>query len=109
MNIKTDYTREQLIDICERAIVPQDKWSDRDSASAHEKVGISYVYLKAGVEFDIVDEDEILQPDEFTIWIKFKVKGFNYTEMGEYDVATCYIPSEKALDKAKGEDWYGIE
>lgn len=31
---KTDYTREDLIAICERAIVPQDHWRNRDSASA---------------------------------------------------------------------------
>lgn len=37
--IKTDYTREELISICERAIVPQSKWWDRDSEQAQAGVG----------------------------------------------------------------------
>lgn len=50
-------TREDLIAICERAIVPQDHWRNRDSASAQLGVGAALVLLKAGCKFVVLTAD----------------------------------------------------
>lgn len=107
--MKTDYSREELISLCERAIVPVEKWSDRDSDSAHQNIGQAWAYLKAGCEFRISTEER-LTTDEETIWLYFKVPTFQYFEYGDegegYPEEHCYIPTEKRLQERAGEDWY---
>lgn len=113
--MKTDYTREDLIGICERAIVPQEKWSDRDSHHAHEGIGESWALLKAGCKFKVCTKEN--QPkgdscvtDEETIWLEIYVRDFNYFESEHEDrkenMNTHFLPTPERLAKANGEDWY---
>lgn len=112
MATKTSYSREELIEICERAIVPIDKWGNRDSPSAHEKLGVCLVMLKAGAEFTVhrppnIDERGCFT-DERTIWLTLQwhnFSDFEYgTKFGESD--SFYLPTPARLDQTAGRDWY---
>lgn len=105
---KKKYTREELLNICERAFVPEDKWSDRDSADAQKQLGWCYAWLKAGCEFEVLYKEGGMFTDERTIWIEVKAKGFMYFEDSECgkDEETFYLPTEAKLEKMKGRDWY---
>src|SRR5258705_8782759 len=78
--MKTKYTRKELIDICEKSIVNQSKWENRDSASNHINVGKCWTLLKSGCKFEIATkEKEFISnciTDNDTIWIQFWVKDF---------------------------------
>lgn len=113
-----EYTREELIAICEKAIVPQSEWSDRDSFDSIKGVGIAYALLKAGCKFQVLYEEPLIT-DESTIWIKFWVKNFSWFEMANEEDCpdgycsdsdgselTIYLPTEKRLEQTKGKDWY---
>ncbi|MEM6342559.1 MAG: hypothetical protein AAF927_01720 [Bacteroidota bacterium] len=118
-----EYTREDLIGICEAAIVPQDKWNDRDSAIAHLQLAKAYVLLKAGCKFRVDKEEDaetsLCVTDDDTIWIQFWVKDFMWVE--DYDPIHddpkhkdgydrndyhFYLPTRKRLASANGGDWY---
>lgn len=105
--IKTDYTREELLSICEDAFVPQKKWSNRDSAEAQKQLGWCYAWLKAGCEFEILTKDT-LGTDESTIWVEITAQGFMYFESGEgcEDKESFYLPTRQRLEERKGGDWY---
>jgi len=113
--MKTDYTREELIEICESAFVPEDQWYDRDSCEAQAKLGTAYAFLKAGCKFQIMTEETepqgmtVCTTDKHTIWLKFWVKNFDHFELGggpyEHD-EIFYLPTKKRLKKVKGGDWY---
>jgi len=78
--MKTDYTREELIEICKDAVVHHTKWHNRDSYSA--QLGIQDVYkgLTAGLPFSILGST-----DNRTIWIKFlQPIDFDILENGEH-------------------------
>ena len=52
------FQREELVALCERARVPQDKWQNRDSERAQRQIGEAWVLLSAGCEFKIcITED----------------------------------------------------
>lgn len=100
------YTREKLISICERAIVPEDKWMNRDSASSQKQLGECYAWLKAGCNFEVLEKGN-LKTDDNTVWVLISVKGFCWFEEGyELDEETFYLPTEKRLKKNEGGDWY---
>lgn len=102
----TEYTREQLIDLCQRAPVPQDRWTDRDTAGAQRQVGEALMLLKAGCDFDLSDNDN-LKTDAKTIWVNIRFKGFDYFEdSDELQSEVFYIPTEESITKANGDDWY---
>lgn len=111
-----EYTREQLIQICEMAIVPQDKWNNRDTASAQLGVGKCLVLLKSGCYFEIQRGEGACSTDEETIWIQFWVKDFGFFEgnnddtkgnKGNWDqVYHYYLPTLKRLNDRIGRDWY---
>jgi hypothetical protein len=61
-----DYTREDLIDLCERGVVPCSEWNDRDSLSAQHNLEEVYSYLKAGCDYVITTESDR------TVWVAFK-------------------------------------
>jgi hypothetical protein len=101
-----EYTREQLIALCEKAHVPQEKWNDRDSSGAQRQVGEALMLLKAGCAFDLRDDDN-LKTDAKTIWVNIKFKGFSYFEHSdELDAEVFYIPTAESIEKANGGDWY---
>lgn len=117
--MKTDYTREELVAICERAMVPQDKWNDHGSCSAQIGVGAALVLLKAGCKFDVLTADNQkgerapLITNEKTIWIRFWVHNFMWFEIGDEDDPDGFkhenmicLPTPEHLDEAQGNDWY---
>lgn len=106
----SDYTREELVSICERAIVPVDRWRNRDSAGAQEGVGRAWALLKAGAEFSVITTGTLATTDE-TIWIEVEWPGFMAFEYGRSDRSnldddTFYLPTPERLAEADGKDWY---
>jgi hypothetical protein len=112
--IKFDYTREELIAICERATVPVEKWRNRDSAGAQQKVGLAWVMLKAGADFYINPPRQGKQgchTNSETIWVDLYWPGFQAFEYGRDDHANwedeqVYLPTPARLEKSAGNDWY---
>lgn len=105
MSTDHHYTRDDLISICEAAVVPHAKWHDRDSASAQQGVGKAWALLRAGCEFRILHEGT-LRTDDRTIWVEFDVRDFNYFELGDMGTVTVYLPTRDRLADAAGRDWY---
>lgn len=103
------YTRENLIGICEKAIVQESKWGDRDSHHSHIGVGTVWALLKAGCAFEIKDNPEgICCTDDKTIWIEIFARDFSAFENGEERGCgeQYYLPTEARLKEAEGGDWY---
>lgn len=96
-----EYTREKLIEICEKSIVPHEKWRDRDTAVSQEWVGKAWAFLKAGASFEIESGT-----NDRTIWIRITVNGFDAFEGGDPQTESFYLPTEARLERANGEDWY---
>ena len=109
----SDYTREQLIEICLSAIVPQEDWSDRDSASAQQKVGQCFALLKSGCDYAILTEGSLTTTEE-TIWLEIEFRGFDWfdsyfcdeSEEAYLERKTFYLPTLEKLEQANGKDWY---
>lgn len=104
-----NYTREQLLLICEASIVPQQKWSNRDTPSAHENIGLCWAMLKAGCNFKILEDAACnLCTDDKTIWLEISWRNFNSFEYeeGSVDSETFYLPTLNRLKEVDGDDWY---
>lgn len=105
------YTRGDLIAICERAIVPLEKWQDRDTPESQRKVGECWAYLRAGCEFHVTYEpeyrgDSCVTNDE-TIWLEVDHPNFGTFEWGgNGDTQRYYLPTPARLEQHAGEDWY---
>jgi len=104
--------REQLISLCERAIVDVSKWSDRDSPSAQCKTGECWALLKANCEFEYLIDGSLFS-DERTVWIKIWHPDFSNMEDGidcddkkNLHYEHYYLPTEKRLSEANNNDWY---
>lgn len=98
----SEYTREELVAICEAAFVPQEHWSDRDSSAAQRQLGEAYALLKAGCELQI-DPDTNAR----TIWVSITFEGFAHKDYnGDLETRTFYLPTRSRLANAKGIDWY---
>lgn len=100
--------REDLIALCERAVVPVEDWRDRDSADAQKQVGEALALLRAGAEFSLASDPK---QTEDTIWIHCYYPGFNAFEYGRGERANWesdlfYIPTAARLDRVGGKDWY---
>ena len=112
--IKLNYTREELIEICEKAIVQETDWNDRDTEASQCKVGECWALLKAGCDFEVMYDDGMCSTDETTIWLYVYSEGFRYFEYasGEEDDNEYkekhhyYLPTLKCLEEANGKDWY---
>jgi hypothetical protein len=102
------YSRGDLIKICERAIVPVDKWRNRDTPSSQRSLGICLVMLKAGCRFKVIYDGGVCSTDEFTIWLEIGWPSFHTFEYGSgyENSGTFYLPTQKRLDECKGGDWY---
>ena len=104
-----DYTRAELIAICERAASVQEcDWQNRDSHEAIVQVGKCWALLKAGAEFEIIRHG-ITTTDEQTIWLDITVTR-TYWNM-DYGVDspaidTFYLPTPSRLESSAGKDWY---
>lgn len=105
--IKVNYTREELIEICEKAIVQEKDWHDRDSESSQRNVGECWALLKAGCDYEITDDT-----GKNTILLCVYSKGFMWFEdWGEdrdnsKEKHRYYLPTPKSLEEANGKDWY---
>ena len=101
------YTREELINICEKSFVSESKWHDRDSQEAQKQLGKCYALLKDGCDFKIINDEDICKTDENTIWLYIYSKGFQSFELGAEKEEECYyLPTLKRLEEANGNDWY---
>ncbi|WP_226035720.1 hypothetical protein [Aquibacillus saliphilus] len=89
--------RQELIDLCEKAIVSEDKWGNRDSASAQRQIGELWALLKAGCDYKL---------DHNSLSITVYYKGFMYFEMLDIESEYFYLPTLKELEELNGEDWY---
>lgn len=130
------YTREELISICEDAVVHHTRWGNRDSYSSQVLLSDIYYGLTGGVPFEI-EEDT----DDRTIWILFsddfdseKLEyegqhlsissledyrqdcdpGYESEMFDGYGIDFYdkegrkggYMPTRKRLEEASGDDWY---
>lgn len=101
-------TREDLIALCEDGVRPERVWSNRDSQGAHAKLGEAWALLKAGCEFHVHGEGDDPAPDEETIWLTIRSRGFQAFELGsEYmDEDLYYLPTRERLECVGERDWY---
>ena len=109
---RTDYTREELIAICERAMIPLHQWSNRDTPESIRAVGECWAYLKTGCEFRVHPEAVMLQKGLYTtmdtIWVEVMHPTFNSFEYGGgHEASEIYhLPQPARLDETEGRDWY---
>lgn len=134
--MKTDYTREELIQICRDAVVHHTKWDNRDSYSAQINVQEAFRALTAGWDFSVCSEG-LLTTNSSTIWITLTpVEGVDVYKDGEYlnissrdeyfedcdpeyntemfdnygesfdGAFSSYLPTRERLDTTCGDDWY---
>ena len=96
----SEYTREDLIKICEKAFVKEKEWKNRDSESAQCQLGECYALLKADCNFKI---DKI---SNNTIELIVYSKGFMFFEGGNKEEHYYYLPTESRLKEANNKDWY---
>lgn len=106
-----DKVREHLIDLCERGIVNQDDWSDRDTPRSQMRLGKAWALLRAGCDFQIVAS----MTDDRTMWVEISHRTFDSFE-GCFDDHYCreshneeelfYLPTDKRLRGRDGKDWY---
>jgi hypothetical protein len=102
-----NYTREDLIKICEMAIVSENKWRNRDSASSQRKIGEIWALLKAGCDFKILtDKNNYSCTDDQIIWIEIVYDGFSTFEGMGKEKDVFYMPTREGLLAVNGGDWY---
>jgi hypothetical protein len=94
-----EYTREQLIELCDKAIVPFEKWQNRDTPKAQSDIGTIRAYLKAGCKYRIVTD---MPGDPETIWLQ--IHHYQFEDGADWHL--YYMPSQKKIDAANGGDWY---
>jgi hypothetical protein len=103
------YTREDLIAICEKAIVPVSKWSNRDTPQSQEGIGKVWVLLKTGCPFTVIYEEDSpgVITNERTIWLRITSPVFSTFDSGrpEYE-ELFYLPTLTRIEACSGEDWY---
>ncbi len=122
--------REDLIEICEKSIVPWQKWNDRDSYVSQLNVNECYGLLSAGADFNttVSGDTIIVNFKNLTPKIIEKSWDFNlpYDDVSLYQEAnpdfqmfeyyasveideketSCYLPTKERLKQTEGEDWY---
>jgi hypothetical protein len=103
--------RDELIDICERAIVSVADWSNRDTPAAHLNIGICWALLKAGCTYEVRRQGKFIDcyGDDTTIWLDITYPNFDDFEGGWQDITThsktFYLPTLSRLKESNG-DWY---
>lgn len=96
--------REELIKICKDAKVLYNKWRDRDSFSSQQSVMMVRLLLESGCEFRIRTNktNATCVTDENTIWVDVYYDEWEDGERWHIH----YLPTQKRLKEANGEDWY---
>jgi hypothetical protein len=112
--MKTEYTREELIKLCDEGQVDYSKWCDRDSFSAQRQLHIAKLTLLGGCKFRIITNrkegslwekrkiESSCVTDEETIWVEI---FYDEWEDGE-DWQNHFIPTPKKLKEVNRGDWY---
>lgn len=105
------YSRDDLIAICEDAVVPVKRWHDRDSAKSQETVGMAWALLRAGADFAVSyepeDEHDQCVTDEDTIWLTITYPGFGTFDWGgEHERLLVYLPTPERMAESGERDWY---
>lgn len=103
-NKTVNVSRDVLIQICERAIVQESEWANRDSPESQRQVGECWALLQAGCAFFVTIED----PGGETYWVHISHKTFSTFEFGSgyEDTNTYYLPTLERLENAGDGDWY---
>lgn len=110
----SNFSRESLISICERAVVDVSKWGNRDSPSSQESVGKLWALLKSNCQFEVLYENDGLCTNDNTIWLRvwspkfshFDWDGFDLNDRDTMEDETFYLPTTARLDYSDGNDWY---
>lgn len=102
-----EYTRDELLAVCDRAFSLEENWCDRDSSSAIRQLGECYALLRAECEYRILHRGG-LKTDERTIWVEVSYDGFDHFESGgSKEHESFYLPTPARLDAAGPQkDWY---
>ena len=119
MSVKEiQYSREELIHICEQAIIDVKKWNDIYTPSSQISVGTVWALLKANCPFEVLYEKtpQGLCTDKHTIWIRiwhpefihFDITGFDLEDKDTLGSEIYYLPTIQRLEETGfGEnDWY---
>lgn len=103
-----EYTREDLIKICDLALVKEEDWNDRDSYDSQIKVGQLRQLLLCGCEFKVMYDDGNCSTDDETIWLYTYAKDFGYFDYRDNEKLEehYYIPTLKRIEEVNGKDWY---
>ena len=114
-----NYTRDELIKICEDAVVHHTKWYDRDSYLAQQSICSIYEGLTAGLEFKVVTkkDDPDYHSDNNILIIEF-IQPINLDKIYKYgkelnisDIDDYWIDcdpkheSEMFSNDGEGIDW----
>lgn len=116
--VRTDWTREELIAICQRAVVPVKDWRHLQAAEVHEKHGLCWVLLTAGCEFTVQPAApegtrRSCATDAQYIWVFIAWPDVSDLRLGTRpkapagsNCAAFRLPTPARLDEAAGKDWY---
>lgn len=96
-------TREELIELCDRGLVPQERWWDRDSAKAQRQLAECGALLRAGCDFRLATRP--VSTDR-TWWVEVEFKGFDWFEIHLMSTELYYLPTAERLAERTGGDWY---
>ena len=126
-------TREELLKICEDAVVKCELWHDRDSCVTQYRLNTIYSFLKVGAEFTTeVDKnqtiwvtvkttDEIIKLFEKELGLpidtiddyrtivdpEYSTEMFSKDSPDDYDDEyRTYLPTREKLTAVEGKDWY---
>jgi hypothetical protein len=122
------YSREDLISIVQRSVVPCNKWRDRDSACAQSNLNEIYMRLTAGVKYTYkIENDSIvfsfdpMTEEERNKALFLDIDSYedylNQREDSEEEMFAPvyfypdekyfgYMPTPERLEEVDGEDWY---
>ncbi len=94
-------SRKELIELCERGIVPVNKWSNMSTHCAQEQLAHCWMLLRAGCDFNIYGHEE------HRIYVRISHPTFEtvFDDL-PYKKSDFYVPTSKLLNSKVGEDWY---
>jgi hypothetical protein len=95
--------REYLINLCEKAIVNEEKWRTLNSFFLQQSVGELWMLLKSGCEYRVELYDELY----YVIDVAYKgVDYFEGEENGNEQASTHVLPTIERLKAIDGDEWY---
>lgn len=112
-----EYSRKALIRLCDKGVVKQKRWRNRDSHGAQIQLATAGAMLKAGCKFNVLTPENNgglggCVTTNAIIWIEIWAKDFAYfeghddTPEGNKMDSKFYIPTQARLKQVDGLDWY---